>query len=160
MVKEENRPKTFFAFILTPRSLVWKWVNWNSPLWKVCAIQSHSITHFTHELAFAMHTLYTLCIRYSYARIRYAYVMDTLLIRSQTLCIRYSYACLRYAFGDTGFNAGPSSKARVWTLKSCAYEHFFLNFPYVTHTFYHTLKCDCITAVVKWKMHNTVSSMS
>jgi len=56
-----------------------------------------------------MHTLpirsRTLCKRYSYARIRYAYVthtlahvMHTLFIRSHALCIRYSYAGIRYAY--------------------------------------------------------------
>jgi len=71
---------------------------WDSPQWKVGAIHSHKFTQ-------VMHTLFirslTLCIRYSYARIRYAYVnhtlayvMHTLLIRSHTLCIRYSYATM------------------------------------------------------------------
>ena len=43
---------------------------------------------------------HTLCIRYSYAR-----------IRSHTLWIRYSYACIRYAmyaYGDKRFPDRPS----------------------------------------------------
>jgi len=43
----------------------------------------------------------TLCTRYSYARIRYAYVMHTLLTRLHTLCIRYLiYACIRNTYGE------------------------------------------------------------
>ena len=45
-----------------------------------------------------------------------AYVMHTLLIRSHTLCTRYLYAGIRYAYGDKRYNDGPSSIARVSAL--------------------------------------------
>jgi len=88
--------------ILTPQSLAWIWRYWVSLQWKVGAMHSHKFTHVRHTLLIRSRTL---CIRYSYARVRYAYVthtlayvMHTLLIRSHTLCIRYSYARIRYAY--------------------------------------------------------------
>ena len=114
-IRRWSRSRRIFACILTPRSLVWKCRYWNSPQWKVCAI----------HIVIVLHILLMICIR----NIRYAYVTHT------TTCVMHtSYACIRYAFGDTGFNAGPSPKARVWTLKSCAYEHFsdfFIRYSYV-----------------------------
>jgi len=83
-----------------------------------------------------MHTLLirsrTLCIRYPYARIRYAYVtytltyvMHTLPIRSHTLCIRYSYARIRYAYVTHTQPRQTVVDSSGLTLKSCAYKWFF-----------------------------------
>ena len=71
-------------------------------------------------------------IRYSYngrstfaCHANYAgYTLLMLLIRVHALCMRYSYTYIRYAYVDKRYTDGLSSKARVYTLKSCAYTQF------------------------------------
>jgi len=125
-----------------------------------------------------MHTLlicsHTLCIRYSYARLRYAhvthafaYVMHTLLIRSLTLYIRYSCARIRYAYVThmlayvmhtllmrshtlcIRYSYATMTDRRRYsrlTLKSCAYKYFCPNCSYATHTFYMCIIRCSVTA--------------
>jgi len=83
--KEGERAEAIFACILTRLSLVWKWMYWDSPQWKVSAIHSHRFTHVMHTLLIRSHTV---CIGYSYARVRYAYVTQTLAYVINRLFIR------------------------------------------------------------------------
>jgi len=98
--KEGNSPKTFCIHPDTSESSLELKVLRQSTVESRCCWRSQVHTCNTHLLIRSR----TLCIRYSYARIRFAcvthtlaYVLHEFLIRSHTCCMRYSYARIRFA---------------------------------------------------------------
>jgi len=81
-----------FACILILRSLVCKL---DSLQWKVGAIHSHKFTHIMHTLLILSRML---CIYYSYARIRYAYLYTFIQYISRFFCLKHSPTAFNFQF--------------------------------------------------------------